>query len=215
MSRERSQKEELSFKVSSYGLGQAISFDEPMASNVMHSDALVEHIVMTKMILSSPFQPSLMTPPGLSSPPTQNLLNCFTALPVFGITLMTLNRTCQGNALAILAYLPTEYGLGKQELGRIHRSPQALSQLTVLLSGLHCPTVTVSPSSTRNAGLTCAARFECLFSYRAYLGIKWRYSRRMMRVRCILVETTLPVRIRPRMETMPVKGHFLSVTLES
>lgn len=33
----------------------------------------------------------------------------------------------------------------------------------------------------------------------------------MIRVRCILVETTVPVRIRPRMETMPVKGHFLSV----
>ena len=33
----------------------------------------------------------------------------------------------------------------------------------------------------------------------------------MMRVRCILVETTVPVRIRPRIETRPVKGHFLSV----
>ena len=32
----------------------------------------------------------------------------------------------------------------------------------------------------------------------------------MTRVRCILVETTVPVRIRPRMETRPVKGHFLS-----
>jgi hypothetical protein len=31
-----------------------------------------------------------------------------------------------------------------------------------------------------------------------------------MRVLCILVETTVPVRIRPRMETVPVKGHFLS-----
>ena len=30
-------------------------------------------------------------------------------------------------------------------------------------------------------------------------------------MRCILVLTTVPVRIRPRMETMPVKGHFLSV----
>lgn len=30
-------------------------------------------------------------------------------------------------------------------------------------------------------------------------------------VRCILVDTTVPVRIRPRMETRPVKGHFLSV----
>ena len=30
-------------------------------------------------------------------------------------------------------------------------------------------------------------------------------------VRCILVEMTLPVRIRPRIETMPVNGHFLSV----
>jgi len=30
-------------------------------------------------------------------------------------------------------------------------------------------------------------------------------------VRCILVETTRPVKIRPRIETIPVKGHFLSV----
>ena len=33
----------------------------------------------------------------------------------------------------------------------------------------------------------------------------------MMRVLCILVEMTVPVRIRPRMETRPVNGHFLSV----
>ncbi len=32
----------------------------------------------------------------------------------------------------------------------------------------------------------------------------------MMIVRCILVEMTVPLRIRPRMETIPVKGHFLS-----
>lgn len=32
----------------------------------------------------------------------------------------------------------------------------------------------------------------------------------MTSVRCIFVETTVPVRIRPRMETSPVKGHFLS-----
>ena len=37
----------------------------------------------------------------------------------------------------------------------------------------------------------------------------------MMRVRCILVETTVPVKIRPRIETRPVKGHFLSVGIES
>lgn len=30
-------------------------------------------------------------------------------------------------------------------------------------------------------------------------------------VRCILADTTVPVRIRPRMETRPVNGHFLSV----
>lgn len=36
----------------------------------------------------------------------------------------------------------------------------------------------------------------------------------MMTVRCILVETTVPVRIRPRMETRPVKGHFLSVVIK-
>jgi hypothetical protein len=33
----------------------------------------------------------------------------------------------------------------------------------------------------------------------------------MIRVRCILVEITVPVRMRPRMEIWPVKGHFLSV----
>ena len=32
----------------------------------------------------------------------------------------------------------------------------------------------------------------------------------MMIVRVILVETTRPVRIRPRIDTSPVKGHFLS-----
>ena len=37
----------------------------------------------------------------------------------------------------------------------------------------------------------------------------------MMMVRCILVETTVPVRIRPRIETMPVKGHFLSAEITS
>jgi hypothetical protein len=30
-------------------------------------------------------------------------------------------------------------------------------------------------------------------------------------VRCILVDMTVPVRIRPRIETMPVNGHFLSM----
>jgi hypothetical protein len=30
-------------------------------------------------------------------------------------------------------------------------------------------------------------------------------------IRCILVVCTTPVRIRPRMETIPVKGHFLSM----
>lgn len=33
---------------------------------------------------------------------------------------------------------------------------------------------------------------------------------RMMMVRCILAETTMPERMRPRMEIWPVKGHFLS-----
>lgn len=37
-------------------------------------------------------------------------------------------------------------------------------RLTVLLSGLHWPTVTWSPSSTRKAGETCAARFLWRFS---------------------------------------------------
>lgn len=33
----------------------------------------------------------------------------------------------------------------------------------------------------------------------------------MMMVRFILVDFTTPVKIRPRMETLPVKGHFLSM----
>lgn len=32
----------------------------------------------------------------------------------------------------------------------------------------------------------------------------------MIMVRFIFVDTTLPDKIRPRMETLPVKGHFLS-----
>lgn len=32
----------------------------------------------------------------------------------------------------------------------------------------------------------------------------------MMSVRVILVDTTMPLRMRPRIETLPVKGHFLS-----
>ena len=100
-----------------------------------------------------------------------------------------------------------------ESISHAHRQPHHFHRsvvLTVLLNGRHWPTVTWSPSSTRNAGLTCAARLVCRFSYREYLGMKCRYSRRMMRVRCIFVLTTVPVKIRPRMETMPVKGHFLS-----
>ena len=37
---------------------------------------------------------------------------------------------------------------------------------------------------------------------------------RMMMVRCILAETTMPERIRPRIEIWPVKGHFLSMPLD-
>lgn len=48
-------------------------------------------------------------------------------------------------------------------------------------------------------------------SHLEYLGTKCKYSRRMMMVRFILVETTLPVRMRPRIETRPVNGHFLSM----
>ena len=40
---------------------------------------------------------------------------------------------------------------------------------TVLDSGLHCPTTTLSPSRTRKHGDRCALRFECRFSYRMYL----------------------------------------------
>jgi len=35
-----------------------------------------------------------------------------------------------------------------------------------------------------------------------------------MMVRCILAETTMPERIRPRIEIWPVKGHFLSTLLD-
>ncbi len=59
-------------------------------------------------------------------------------------------------------------------------------------------------------------------------GYSRRYSRRIIMLRCIFVETyyqseggvgtrgfvgvltTVPVRILPRMDTCPVKGHFLS-----
>lgn len=34
-------------------------------------------------------------------------------------------------------------------------------------------------------------------------------------VRVILVDTTFPVKIRPRMEMSPVKGHFLSIPMLS
>lgn len=34
---------------------------------------------------------------------------------------------------------------------------------------------------------------------------------RMMMVRFILVDLTTPVKMRPRMDTLPVKGHFLSM----
>jgi Cu2+-containing amine oxidase len=36
---------------------------------------------------------------------------------------------------------------------------------------------------------------------------------RMMTVRCIFAETTIPERIRPRIEIWPVKGHFLSKSI--
>lgn len=35
----------------------------------------------------------------------------------------------------------------------------------------------------------------------------------MMIVRVIFVDTTRPVRMRPRIETSPVNGHFLSILL--
>lgn len=115
-----------------------------------------------------------------------------TALPFRGSTRRTLNRTCK-------------------RLSAMELDSNPVVPRTVLLSGLHCPTVTRSPSSTRKAGETCAARLLCRFSYRAYFGTKCRYSRRMTMVLCILVEITVPVKIRPRIETIPVKGHFLSV----
>lgn len=40
---------------------------------------------------------------------------------------------------------------------------------------------------------------------------KFKYSRRMTMVLCILVETTRPERIRPRIETCPTQGSFLSM----
>lgn len=46
----------------------------------------------------------------------------------------------------------------------ITRKPPSRSRRTVLLRGRHWPTVTWSPSSTRNAGETWAARFLCRFS---------------------------------------------------
>ena len=101
--------------------------------------------------------------------------------------------------------------------------------------------MTVSPTSSRNAGEQWTLTFLWRFSsarvrgpgsaagalerrelsngerkggrdaQREYFGTKWRYSRRMTMVRVILVLTTLPVRMRPRIETRPVNGHFLSM----
>lgn len=55
-------------------------------------------------------------------------------------------------------------GGGKERQGRDERKKKKKGRRTVLLSGLHWPTVTWSPSSTRKAGETCAARFLWRFS---------------------------------------------------
>merc|ERR1719305_325691 len=39
---------------------------------------------------------------------------------------------------------------------------------TVLLTGLHCPAVMISPSLASKHGLTCTDTFACLFSNRLY-----------------------------------------------
>lgn len=49
-------------------------------------------------------------------------------------------------------------------ISKASKIPKFGELLTVLLSGLHWPTVTWSPSSTRKAGETCAARFLWRFS---------------------------------------------------
>ena len=43
-----------------------------------------------------------------------------------------------------------------------------------------------------------------------YFPHQFKYSRRMTTVRVIFVEMTIPFRMRPLIETLPVKGHFLS-----
>lgn len=49
----------------------------------------------------------------------------------------------------------------------------------------HSPTVTTSPSSTRKAGETCAARFLCLFSYRSALQLNAKIARLSHSTHCI------------------------------
>ncbi len=55
---------------------------------------IFEHIFVKRTTrYCTPLSPTFVTPPCPSSTRAQNLLNCFTALPVFGSTLITLNRT--------------------------------------------------------------------------------------------------------------------------
>lgn len=51
----------------------------------------------------------------------------------------------------------------------------------------------------------------CPFSFMLASGADIAQTTESVYVRCILVDTTVPVRIRPRIETIPVKGHFLSM----
>lgn len=64
------------------------------------------------------------------------------------------------------------------------RSTRRTLNRTVFESGLHWPTVTLSPSFIRKAGEAWAEKFLCLFSYRLYFGTNCKYS---LRTTCRLV----------------------------
>merc|ERR1712168_1299596 len=57
----------------------------------------------------------------------------------------------------------------------------------------------------------CAESVLWRFSYLWYFLMKCRQSLLNTMVRFIFIDLTIPVRIRPRMLTLPVNGHFLSM----
>ena len=88
-------------------------------------------------------------------------------------------------------------------------------KVTVFESGLHSPTVTISPSLTLKQGEIWAAMFLCLFSYLLYFLMQCKQSLLMIMVFLILAEMQIPLKILPLIQTFPVNGHFLSIYVPS